>query len=367
MPRRNRNTGCKVPYRLRREARTADFPWMNNLSEEEAYELFKEARWRANGGNPYCPACGSVRYYTVKCRDGWWKCREKTCRKMYSVTSGTVFHSRKLPFLKLVKMLFQFTGAVKGISALQMSFIIDCQYKTAFVNLHKAREAMASHRETISLEGEVELDAAYYGGKEKQANLKKNRVDRRRAKQDPKQRVIMVLRQRYGKTIAFAANSETQAVVNAAVRAIVPKDAETIFYSDGHVAYEDLEAFGELRAGDHGQGFVFNGASTNLAESFHSRARRGEFGSYHHLSPTWLELYAGEMCWRENRRRTGNKEAMMDLLRLAMDYPVSRCLKGYWQHWQLPDDQLERQELRWGRVFEPMFAAMPPRNYRLIA
>lgn len=365
MARRRRNTGDPIPYRLRREARTLEFAWLNKLTERDAYKLFKEIRWRRNDGRPYCPECGSRRYYVVKCRDGWWKCREKECRTLYSVTSGTVFHARKLSFLKLIKLMFHFTGAVKGISALQMSFNLDCHYMTAFVNLHKARQAMSSHRDDIRLTEEIELDGAYYGGKRKPANMKEDRVDRRLADDENKKRVIMVLRQRRGPVVAFAADGESQDVVSAAVRALVPVGHEPVFYSDGHVAYSDLEAFGTLRAGDHGRGYVVNGASTNLAESFHSRARRGEIGSYHHLAPTWLDFYAGEFSWRENRRRTPNKEAMMDLLRLSLDHPISRVLKGYWQHWMLPDELIEREELRWPRVFQRLYERGAPRGRRL--
>lgn len=366
MPRRARNTGRKPPFRLRREARTCDFGWLESLTEDDAYELFKQARWCMNDGQPYCPVCGSLRCKPIATRPRWWVCSERRCRKHFSVTSGTIFHSRKLPFLKMVKMLFHFAGAPKGIPALQMSFIIDCQYKTAYVNLQKLRQAMSQAREGIHLSDDIEIDAAWFGGKVKQANMKKDRVDRRKLKRgkESKERCILVLRERRksGRTVAFAADSENQAVATAAARTLIDYRYPAVFYTDGHQAYDDLEAFGELRSGDHSLGFSINGISSNLAESFFSRARRGEYGSYHHMGPVWLDLYAGEMAWRENNRRVGNKQVMEKLLRFALSHPVSRLLKGYWQHWQVPDDELERRELRWQRVFRRVWERRLPGN-----
>lgn len=130
-PRRARNTGVKPPFRLRKEARTLDFEWVNRLSEEDAYEYFKAIRFRRNDGQPFCPCCGSLRCYTIKTRPRWWSCGEKGCRKQFSVTSGTIFHSRKLPFLKLLKLMCKFLIGVKGMSALQLSIAIDAQYTDA--------------------------------------------------------------------------------------------------------------------------------------------------------------------------------------------------------------------------------------------
>jgi transposase-like protein len=369
MPRRARHTGRKPPFRLSRKARTCDFAWLESLTEKDAYNLFVKLRWHDNDGKPYCPECGSLRCRQIKTRPRWWYCIEKGCKKHFSVTSGTIFHSRQLSFLKLLKLVFKFANAPKGVSAVKMHLEIDCQYKSTYVNMQKLRQAMGAERDSIWLSEKIEVDGAYFGGKEKPANMKKDRIDRRKKKRtkEDKGRCMMVFKERYGKAVAFATEAETKPVVVAAARALVIPAKDTVFYTDGHAAYEDLEAFGQLRAGDHGKGYSVNGVSTNLAESFFSRARRGEYGSYHHLSATWLDLYACEMTWRENNRRVGNRQTMERLLKLALSHKVSRILKGYWQHWELPDDELERKELRWGRVFAPLWNGDPPENACLAA
>jgi hypothetical protein len=90
--------------------------------------------------------------------------------------------------------------------------------------------------------------------------------------------------------------------------------------------------------------------NTNLAEASFSRARRGEIGVYHHMSKTWMDFYAGEFCWREDRNRLGNLEQAIDLLEMALAHPQSRNLKGYYQHYLLPKADRKRPEVRFQRV-----------------
>ena len=67
-------------------------------------------------------------------------------------------------FVDLLAAICMWSNCAKGISALQLSRDLDCQYKTAFVLAHKLREAMAKGNDDGSLSGTVEIDGAYFGG-----------------------------------------------------------------------------------------------------------------------------------------------------------------------------------------------------------
>ncbi|WP_237393226.1 transposase [Helicobacter pylori] len=85
-------------------------------------------RWHSNGGNPICPHCGNAgKIYFITTRNEY-KCNE--CHKRFSVTSGTLFHSHKLPLQILPCAIVLFVNAVKGISTLQLSHDLDIQYKS---------------------------------------------------------------------------------------------------------------------------------------------------------------------------------------------------------------------------------------------
>jgi hypothetical protein len=148
----------------------------------------------------------------------------------------------------------------------------------------------------------------------------------------------------------FAADRENAEVALGVMRNLVePREGNRVI-TDAAPAYRDVAAFADHCVVDHGVGYALDGVNTNQAESAFSRARRAEIGVYHHWFKTWLDFYGGEMCWREDRRRTGNLEQAMDLLALALEHPQSRNLKGYYQHYLLPGDMRQREEVRFGRL-----------------
>ena len=101
------------------------------------------------------------------------------CHHQFSVTSGTIFASRKLSFVDLLGAICLFVNASKGLSAVQLSRDLDVQYKTAFVLMHKLREVMAAETRDMQLSGHVEVDGAAFGGHVRPANAREDRVDRR--------------------------------------------------------------------------------------------------------------------------------------------------------------------------------------------
>jgi transposase-like protein len=131
------------------------------LTDTEAYETFKAIRWAENAGKPSCAKCGSVEVYEYASRR-IFKC--KGCTAQFSVTSGTIFASRKMAVRDLLTAIAIFVNGAKGHSALQLSRDLDCQYKTAFVLAHKLREAMGAADKGKKVSGEVEIDGMFAGG-----------------------------------------------------------------------------------------------------------------------------------------------------------------------------------------------------------
>lgn len=294
------------------------------LSDDEAFQTFKECRWE--GGVPTCPKCGVVgAVYTYTARR-IFKC--KACCAQFSVTSGTLFASHKLPLRDYLAAIALFVNCAKGVSMLQMSRDLNVQYKTAFVLCHKLREAMASNQLTFTMEGEVEIDGSYYGGTIRQENKVEERVDRRlRRHQTGKRRAVVVMRERRGRTLPMVFKSEAESVRTIAQR--VAPGAK--IYADEATVWDQLHAIFDVERINHSVAFSDDGVCTNQAESFFSRLRRSELGVHHHFSPQYLHQYAGEMAWREDNRRVSNGEQYLTVSKLAMESPVSRNWKGYWQ------------------------------------
>lgn len=186
-------------FLLSAAARTLSLKTIYSEGEHAAYRRFCRLRWPETEGAPVCPVCGCLDIYDLTTRRRF-KCA--ACYRQFSVTSGTIFASRKLAFVDLLGAICLLVNASKGLSAVQLSRDLDVQHKTAFVLMHKLREAMAVETREARLDGEVEVDGAAFGGHVRPANLRERRVDRRRlANRSGKRRVVVVLRQRGGRTL----------------------------------------------------------------------------------------------------------------------------------------------------------------------
>jgi hypothetical protein len=318
-------------FLLSAAARTLSLSVVARMSDEEAHAKFVAIRWADNDGKPYCPKCRCLTVWAIPSRKTW-QCGSKGCGKQFSVTSGTLFASRKRPIRDYLLAIAIFVNGVKGHSALQLSRDLDCQYKTAFVLAHKLREAMGSevHNPDLpELSGTVEIDGMYAGGNVKAANRKADRKDRRLAEeQTGKRQVVVVAREVMGRTLPFIVQRESDAVP--LIRQHVASG--TIIHADESNAWERLHASYDTRRVNHSQEYVTDdGTSINQAESFFSRLRRAEYGIHHRISGQYLYQYANEMAWREDRRREPNGLHWRRVTGAALRRPKSEIWRGYWQ------------------------------------
>jgi hypothetical protein len=301
------------------------------MSDEEAHAKFVALRWADNGGKPYCPKCACLTVWAIPSRKTW-QCSAKGCGKQFSVTSGTIFASRKRPIRDYLLAIAIFVNGAKGHSALQLSRDLDCQYKTAFVLSHKLREAMGSQVHNPNqpeLSGTVEIDGAYFGGHVKPENKKAERIDRRLAEeQTGKRQVVVVAREAMGRTVPFIVPRESAAVPF--IREHVASG--TVLHADEASGWDILHASYDTRRVNHSDEFVAaDGANVNQAESFFSRLRRAEYGVHHRISGQYLYQYANEMAWREDRRREPNGLHFRRVTGAALLHPKSEVWCGYWQ------------------------------------
>ncbi len=250
------------------------------------------------------------------------------CHHQFSVTSGTIFASRKMSFTDLLAAIVIFVNGAKGVAALQLSRDLDCQYKTAFVLAHKLREAMALEDHGQVLQGEVEVDGAYFGGHVRPANARENRRDRRLAiNQSGKRQVVVVGRERGGESIVTVAKSEAKGgeVIAARIHHMSTVHADEASHWDAlHGKFDTMRI-------NHTLSYSDGLACTNQAESYFSRLRRMEVGTHHHIAGPYLHAYASEASWREDNRRVPNGGQAALVAGAAMASRVSRKWAGYWQ------------------------------------
>lgn len=318
-------------FLLSAKARTLSLGAVLRMSETEVEAAFRSIRWADTDGKPVCPHCGCQTVYEARRPNGASRYRCKACRKDFSVASGTLFASHQMPLRNYLAAIAIFANEVKGKSALALSRDLGTQYKTAFVLAHKLREAMASELKGLTVGGVgkvVETDGGYFGGYVKPANYKENRRDRRLVRhQNGKRQVVVVVREREGRTLPAVFKSESAALGFIASR--VAKGTEIV--ADEAGSWNDLQGRFAMQRIDHQAAYSDRGVYTNGAEEFFSRMRRGEIGHHHHVAGPYLIRYAQEASWREDHRRVDNGRQVQGVMGLAMACRPSVDWCGYWQ------------------------------------
>ena len=318
-------------FLLSKSAKSLSLASIFQMKDAEAEIAFRRVRWPDTDGQPVCSHCGGVDAYDCRRLKGAPRFRCRACVKDFTITSGTLFASHKLPLRGYLAAIAIFCNEVKGKSALALSRDLNVSYKCAFVLLHKLREAMAEELKGRMIGGEgkvAEVDGGYFGGYIKPANYRENRRDRRLARyQTGKRKVVVVVRERGGNSIPAVFKSENQAM--SFLRSHVAKG--TTLNADEAASWDELHKRYEVKRINHEEAYSLEGACTNWAEEFFSRMRRAEIGHHHHIAGQYLLRYAQEASWREDNRRVDNGAQVSRLAGLAMKRKPSVDFSGYWQ------------------------------------
>src|SRR6516165_2586266 len=88
------------------------------------------------------------------------------CGRQHSVTAGTVFHRTRTPLRKWFAAAWLIGQDKRGVSALFLARELALRYDTAWLMAHKLRHGL-SERPEYPLDGLIEIDESYYGGRGK--------------------------------------------------------------------------------------------------------------------------------------------------------------------------------------------------------
>jgi hypothetical protein len=126
-------------FLLSPEAKTLTLAQVFRMTETEAEAAFAKVRWPATEGAPVCPSCGGLDAYDCRRPHGAPRFRCRACRGDFSITSGTLFASHKMPLKGYLAAIAIFCNEVKGKAAPALSRDLGTSYKTGFVLAHKLR------------------------------------------------------------------------------------------------------------------------------------------------------------------------------------------------------------------------------------
>ncbi len=278
-------------------------------TDEACKDFIIRRRWP--DGVVKCPRCHhKEKVYALKARPYHWACKNADCGGKngyrFSVITHTIFQDTKIPLRLWFKVGYLMLVSKKGISSLQIHRTIfgedsGSDWRTSWFMCHRWRAAMKG--DAFSLEGEVEVDETYIGGKA--ANKHGGKFKKPIGHGTAGKVAVIGAISRKGMVVAKVIENTDTRTLDGFVRKAV-SDKVSLVATDEHSGYRllskgDAPLPHEVIGHSSGE-YVRGNIHTNTIEGFWSLLKRGIVGSYHKVSKDYLPLYVNEFSFRHNNR-----------------------------------------------------------------
>jgi transposase-like protein len=283
-------------------------------NELAAVEFIENQRW---GKTPACVHCGSVTVYKMvdsktgqRNRRYLWRCKD--CGKQYTVRIGTVYEESRIELRHWCYAFWRAATSKKGVAALEIMRHCQISYKSALFLMNRIRFAMAPQSSDPKLNGVVEVDETYVGGRPRLPNR-----GSRRGRGTEKVPVFAAV-ERGGRIRRRVVANVSGKTLKDAIREEVDRRAQII--SDGYRGYRGIgrDFSGGHRSVNHTiWEFVRGDIHTNTVESSFALVKRGMMGVYHNVSKEYLHRYLWQFDFVWNNRYLNDGERTAELIRVT--------------------------------------------------
>jgi transposase-like protein len=278
-------------------------------NEKTCRAFFEQTRWE---GQVACPHCGGAKIYTLKpnAKNNNYKCAY--CLKKFNCLTGTIFHGTQLPMMLWFKAMFLFGTLSKGLSSPDLANALGVTVKTAWYMMHRLREMLKTNAPEM-LEGTVEVDATWIGGR--QSNKHESKRTLKRGEYSKSLTPVLGLLQRKGNLVCIPMPTESGTLITMIANQVIKKGST--IYTDSATQLKGLKNHGFVhesvnhQAGEYGRGKV----STNGIEGAFSLFKRKINGVHHWISKKNLNRYLNEFTFRYNHRAMNNYERFTSALK----------------------------------------------------
>lgn len=257
-------------------------------TEEQCLNYLFQKRF----GDKACPKCGnSDCFYKVKGR----KVFACSCGKhQICPTADTIFHKSRTRLYLWFYAIFLFAQSKNGVSGKELERQLGVTYKTAWRMAKQIRALMSDDNE-MKLVGTVEADETYVGGKG--SNNKRGRGAENKTP-------VFGIVERQGNVRAYAVDNVKMSTIRPIMRENIELGANVM--TDEFNIYNRVSEDGFIHEKiNHGRKeYVFGDVYTNTIEGFWSQLKRGVDGTYHAISPKYLQDYINEFAFRWNHRNS---------------------------------------------------------------
>jgi transposase-like protein len=306
------------------------------VDQDAARTFLERKRWPDGVVCPHCGVIGEAFRLQAKegskkpARKGVWKCGG--CREQFTVTVGTVMEDSHIPLNKWLLAFHLLCASKKGMSAHQFHRMLGITYKSAWFMAHRIRHAMTQEPLSSKLDGVVEIDEAYIGGKRRRKNnpgggpqegeediqIGKRTWRKKAPVGAPKgvhphaeKEVVLSLVQRGGSVRSFHTGRVTQENLRPVLNEYLAEGVHVMTDSGTTVKLNDRDCKHD-KVNHTAKEYVRyeNGVciTTNTVEGYFATLKRGIDGVYHHVSRQHLNRYLSEFDFRYNSREVSDPE-----------------------------------------------------------
>lgn len=246
----------------------------------------------------FCPRCAAeTKFYKLNNRK-IYKC--KHCGFELYPLANTIFHKSETPLTKWFFAIYLFGNGKNGTSAKELERHLGVTYKCAWRIAKQIRLMMQENGDKLG--GIVEADETYIGGKHRRTGM-----------YDNKTAVVGIVEKQKGegRVRAFATKRADATVTIPFIKSNVT-DGSTIHTDESRI-YTRVKRDFDHAFVNHGKlEYVKAGVHTNTLEGFWGQLKRSLDGTYHCVSPKYLQLYVNEFVYRYNHRHVAPFPLLME-------------------------------------------------------
>ena len=269
--------------------------------------LIASRRW--TDGKAVCPKCNDTNNTFLPSRKVW-QCKNKECRKQFSVKVGTIFEDSPIGLDKWLIAVWLIVSAKNGISSYEIHRSIGVTQKTAWFMMHRIRLAMENGT-FEKLSGEVECDETFIGGKAKNMH-KWKREQKIKGRGSVGKTAVFGALERQGRVSANVIQNTKKKTLHNEVKTKVEAGAN--LFTDEWKSYRGLNESYIHEVINHSIEYVKGNIHTNGIENFWSLLKRTLKGTYVSVEPFHLERYLAEQTFRFNERKGNDKDRFLKIV-----------------------------------------------------
>ncbi len=240
------------------------------------------------GDLKFCPNCAAeTKFYRIKKRQAY-ACQ--WCAYQLHPLADTIFRKTTTPLKDWFYAIYLFSVSKNGVSAKELERHLGVTYKTAWRMCKQIRLLMQQEGEKLT--GTVEVDETYIGG----------RFPKSKGSKYTNKTGVYGITERNGSAKAVVAHGGVNATTAIPFLKAHVEAGSNVMSDESRIYNRVKRDFIHAYVNHSKEQYVRGDVHTNTIEGFWGQLKRSISGTYHCVSPKYLQSYVNEFVFRYNFR-----------------------------------------------------------------